>query len=210
MEHSITHCTAPAAPVVLLGLSHAGKTTVGRLLAARLHGLFYDTDDIITQRTGCTPRQLCRQAGLAALHAAEAAALHECTLIRHGTRGTATNQLAHDAEAQPVIIATGGGICDNQQAAGALAALPQRIFLYAEEAALFSRLTKDALATGFYPAFLGFLPVAQQVEAAERFAALYAHRTARYRALCTMCIDTRGLNCGLISDRLFAELTDDV
>lgn len=190
---------------MLLGLSHAGKTTVGRLLAARLHGLFYDTDDIITQRTGCTPRQLCRQAGLAALHTAEAAALHECARAR----GTATNRLAHDAEAQPVIIATGGGICDNQDAAAALSALPQRIFLYAEEAALFSRLTHDALATGFYPAFLGFLPAAQQAEAAERFAALYAHRTTRYRALCTACIDTRGLNCELIADRLFAALTDD-
>ena len=198
-----------AAPLVLMGLSHAGKTTVGKLLAARLHGLFFDTDSILTQRTGCTPRQLCRRHGLAALHAAEAAALSECARLRHGACGTAPNRPAHDAEAQPVIIATGGGICDNQQAAGALAALPQRIFLYAEEAALFSRLTKDALATGFYPAFLGFLPVAQQAEASERFAVLYAHRTARYRALCTACIDTRGLNCELIADRLFAALTDD-
>ena len=198
-----------AAPLVLLGLSHAGKTTVGKLLAARLHGLFFDTDDILMQRTGCTPRQLCRRHGLAALHAAEAAALHECARLRHGTRGTAPNRTAHDAEAQPVIIATGGGICDNQQAAVALAALPQRIFLYAEEAALFSRLTKDALAAGFYPAFLGFLPAAQYAEAAQLFSQLYAHRTARYRALCTACIDTRGLDCELIADRLFAALTDD-
>lgn len=198
-----------AAPLVLLGLSHAGKTTVGKLLAARLHGLFYDTDDIITQRTGCTPRQLCRNHGLAALHAAEAAALHECARLRHGAHGTATNRLAHDAEAQPVVIASGGGICDNQDAAAALSAIPHRLFLYADEATLFSRLTKDALAAGFYPAFLGFLPAAQQAEAAERFAALYAHRTARYRALCTACIDTRGLNCELIADRLFAALTDD-
>ena len=191
---------------MLLGLSHAGKTTVGKLLAARLHGLFYDTDDIITQRTDCTPRQLCRQAGLAALHAAEAAALSECARLR---RGTAPNLTAHDAEAQPVIIATGGGICDNQDAAAALSALPQRIFLYAEEAALFSRLTHDARRAGFYPAFLGFLPAAQYAKAAQLFSQLYAHRTARYRALCTMCIDTRGLNCELIADRLFAELTHD-
>ena len=190
---------------MLLGLSHAGKTTVGKLLAARLHGLFFDTDSILTRRTGCTPRQLCRNHGLAALHTAEAAALHECTGFN--ARNATFSQT--NREAQPVIIATGGGICDNQQAAVALAALPQRIFLYAEEAALFSRLTQDALATGFYPAFLGFLPVAQQAEAAERFAALYAHRTARYRALCTMCIDTRGLNCELIADRLFAELTGE-
>ena len=197
-----------AAPIILLGLSHAGKTTAGKLLAARLHGLFYDTDDILTRRTGCTPRQLCRRHGLAALHAAEAAALHECARLWHGMRGTAPNRLAHDAEAQPVIIATGGGICDNQQAAGALAALPQRIFLYAEEAALFSRLTHDALATGFYPAFLGFLPAAQYAEAAQLFSQLYARRTTRYRALCTACIDTRGLDCAVIADRLFAELTD--
>ncbi len=198
-----------AAPIVLLGLSHAGKTTAGKLLAARLHGLFYDTDDIITQRTGCTPRQLCRQAGLAALHIAEAAALHECTRLRHGARGTAPNHTANDAEAQPVVIASGGGICDNQQAAVALTALPQRIFLYAEEATLFSRLTRDARRAGFYPAFLRFLPAAQYAEAAQLFSQLYARRTARYRALCTACIDTRGLNCELIADRLFAELIDD-
>ena len=194
---------------MLLGLSHAGKTTAGKLLAARLHGLFYDTDAIITRRTGCTPRQLCRNHGLAALHTAEAAALSECARIRHGARGTAPNRLAHDAEAQPVIIATGGGICDNQDAAAALSAIPHRLFLYTEEAALFSRLTQDALATGFYPAFLGFLPAAQYAEAAQLFSQLYAHRTARYRALCTACIDTRGLNCELISDRLYAKLTDD-
>lgn len=194
---------------MLLGLSHAGKTTVGKLLAARLHGLFYDTDDIITQRTGCTPRQLCRQAGLAALHAAEAAALSECARLRHGTRGTAPNRTAHDAEAQPVVIASGGGICDNQDAAAALSAIPHRLFLYTEEAALFSRLTRDARRAGFYPAFLGFLPAAQYAEAAQLFSQLYARRTARYRALCTACIDTRGLDCELIADRLFAALTDD-
>ena len=199
-----------AAPLVLLGLSHAGKTTVGKLLAARLHGLFYDTDDIITQRTGCTPRQLCRQAGLAALHAAEAAVLSECARLWHGTRGTAPNRTAHDAEAQPVVIASGGGICDNQDAAAALSAIPHRLFLYTEEAALFSRLTRDARRAGFYPAFLGFLPAAQYAKAAQLFSQLYARRTTRYRALCTMCIDTRGLNCELIADRLFAELTDDV
>ena len=198
-----------AAPIILLGLSHAGKTTVGKLLAARLHGLFYDTDDIITQRTGCTPRQLCRQAGLAALHTAEAAALSECARLRHGTRGTAPNRTAHDAEAQPVVIASGGGICDNQDAAATLSAIPHRLFLYTEEAALFSRLTYDARRAGFYPAFLGFLPAAQYAKAAQLFSQLYVHRTARYRALCTMCIDTRGLNCELIADRLFAELTDD-
>lgn len=194
---------------MLLGLSHAGKTTAGKLLAARLHGLFFDTDSILTQRTGCTPRQLCRQAGLAALHAAEAAALHECARLRHGTRGTAPNRLAHDAEAQPVVIASGGGICDNQDAAAALSAIPHRLFLYTEEAALFSRLTRDARRAGFYPAFLGFLPAAQYAEAAQLFSQLYARRTARYRALCTACIDTRGLDCELIADRLFAELTDD-
>lgn len=196
-----------AAPIILLGLSHAGKTTVGKLLATRLHGLFFDTDSILTRRTGCTPRQLCRNHGLAALHTAEAAALHECARLRHGTRGTAPNRTTHDAEAQPVVIASGGGICDNQDAAAALSAIPQRIFLYAEEAALFSRLTHDARRAGFYPAFLGFLPAAQYAKAAQLFSQLYAHRTARYRALCTACLDTRGLNCELIADRLFAALT---
>ena len=206
--------------MILLGLSHAGKTSAGRLLAERLGCPFYDTDEVIRIRTGLTPRQLCRQAGVSTLHAAEAAALRECCSLhdycggafaaeplRHSTplslptddsagkrQGTAVENCA--------VIAAGGGICDNAEASAVIASIPLRVFLYAEEAALFERLTHDALQTGYYPAFLRFLPADQKAEARHLFTELYTRRTELYRRSCNLIIDTTDLDCAAVAQRI--------
>ena len=180
--------------MILLGLSRAGKTSVGRLLAERLCCPFYDTDELIRIRTGLTPRQLYRQSGVSALHAAEAAALRECCGL----------DFAAGIEEKTIsaVIAAGGGICDNAEASAIIAAIPQRVFLYAEEAALFERLTHDALQTGYYPAFLRFLPVTQKAEAQRLFAELYARRTERYRNSSNLIIDTSGMDCAAVAEKI--------
>ena len=234
--------------MILLGLSRAGKTSVGRLLAERLCCPFYDTDELIRIRTGLTPRQLYRQSGVSALHAAEAAALRECCgrapfvstdnrhdttaetgrvasipiESRHGTTlaesGTVTadptehrcatvssaeNLCVTAAHAETgAVIAAGGGICDNAEASAIIAAIPQRVFLCAAEAALFERLTHDALQTGYYPAFLRFLPVTQKAEAQRLFAKLYKRRTELYRTSCNLIIDTSGMDCAAVAQKI--------
>ena len=85
--------------MILLGLSRAGKTSVGQLLAEQLSCRFYDTDELIRIRTGLTPRELYRQSGVSALHAAEAAVLRECCC-----------GLDFAAGANCAVIAAGGGI----------------------------------------------------------------------------------------------------
>ena len=195
--------------MILLGLSRAGKTSVGRFLADRVGYPFYDTDEVIRVRTGLTPRQLCRQTGLSALHAAEAAALRECcgrapfasTDNRRDTMDGIGRITSVPTESR-VVIAAGGGICDNAEASAIIAAIPQRVFLYAEEAALFERLTHDALQTGYYPAFLHFLPVARQTEAQQLFTELYARRTELYRRSCNLIIDTTGLDCAAAAQKI--------
>lgn len=194
--------------MILLGLSRSGKTSVGRLLAEQLGCSFYDTDKLIRLRTGLTPRELCRQAGLSALHAAEAAALRECLSRDFAAVPQRVAALAgNTAQARTeigAVIAAGGGICDNAEAAAIIAAVPQRVFLYATEAVLFERLTHDALQTGYYPAFLRFLPVDQKAEAQRLFAELYARRTELYRRSCNLIIDTTGLNCAAVMEKIAA------
>ena len=213
--------------MILLGLSRAGKTSIGRLLAERLGCTFYDTDEVIRVRTGLTPRQLCRQAGISALHAAEAAALRECcgldfaalsqlptgrvtanpTKHRYATVSSAEKLCVTAAHAETgAVIAAGGGICDNAEASAIIATIPQRVFLYTPEVALFERLTHDALQTGYYPAFLHFLPIAQQTEAQQLFTELYARRTKWYRSICNLIIDTTGLDCAAAAQKI-AEYT---
>ena len=177
--------------MILLGLSRAGKTSVGRLLAEQLRLPFYDTDERIRIRTGLTPRELCRQSGVSALHTAEAAVLRECCC-----------GLDFAAGANCAVIAAGGGICENAEASAIIATIPLKVFLYASEAALFERLTRDALHTGYYPAFLHFLPVDQKAEAQRLFAELYARRTELYRKSCNLIIDTNSLDCTAIAEKI--------
>ena len=49
--------------IVLVGLSGAGKSRVGRILADRLGWEFVDTDELVTQREGKPPAELIPERG---------------------------------------------------------------------------------------------------------------------------------------------------
>jgi shikimate kinase len=63
--------------LVLIGMMGAGKTTVGRLVAARLGWAFWDNDEALFKATGKTAAQVHEQRGWAALHATEDQLLQE-------------------------------------------------------------------------------------------------------------------------------------
>jgi len=69
--------TSPAVTpgVVLVGLMASGKSTVGRLLAARLGRPFVDNDDALEAKTGRPAREIAERDGADALHALEAETL---------------------------------------------------------------------------------------------------------------------------------------
>jgi len=65
----------PVRHAVLVGLMGAGKTTVGRRLAARLGWEWHDSDAEIEAATGLTVRELRERDGVDAMHDLEAAQL---------------------------------------------------------------------------------------------------------------------------------------
>jgi shikimate kinase len=77
--------------IVLVGLPGAGKTTVGRRLAARLHLPFQDSDATIEAETGLAVADLFAQAGEARFRALERGAI------------------ARLADGPLGVLATGGG-----------------------------------------------------------------------------------------------------
>jgi shikimate kinase len=63
--------------IVLVGPMGVGKSTIGRIVADRLHRPYVDSDDIIEQRTGHTAREIAEHQGLDALHDLEVQVLRD-------------------------------------------------------------------------------------------------------------------------------------
>lgn len=82
-------------PIALIGLPGAGKSSVGRALAARLGRPFVDLDEAVSARLGAAPAEAFARHGEAAFRDAEEAALAEA-LDRRGDEAAA-------------VVATGGG-----------------------------------------------------------------------------------------------------
>ncbi len=112
-------------PVVLIGLMGSGKTTVGRMLAARLQVPFVDNDDMLVRRTGRLARDIAERDGLTALHEAEAEAL-----------------VAAVAEAGPAVVGAAAGAVCLPAAASALAR-GDVVYLRADPAVLTARLGRE-------------------------------------------------------------------
>jgi len=91
--------------ILLVGLSGAGKTTVGRLAAAALGGPFIDLDAAIEQRAGKSVRRIFAEDGEPAFRAHEAACARDvlagpATVLAAGGgyfEGEANRSLAHAA-----------------------------------------------------------------------------------------------------------------
>ena len=110
---------------IIFGVKHSGKTTQGRLLAKKLSFSFVDIDEIITKQTGFTPRQIYFDYGPEKVMSAEEKI---CSVLEKKCSG------------KKIVIATGGGICDNAPALMRLRDLGIFIFLEVSEQTAFERI----------------------------------------------------------------------
>ncbi len=91
-----------ASRIALLGLRGSGKTTVGRLLAARLGVPWHDTDHSIAATTLASPAELLSSGRIAELRAAE------CRVVAELSQLTAA------------VISLGGGAVESPEVLAAL------------------------------------------------------------------------------------------
>ncbi|OQX17630.1 MAG: hypothetical protein BWK76_10100 [Desulfobulbaceae bacterium A2] len=112
--------------VVLTGYRACGKTTVGRLLAARLGWPFLDSDEEIQRRCGRTVAELVAAEGWPAFRALERQLLEEL------------------AEGPPLVLATGGGAIMHREAWTRLRQQALVVWLQADIAVIHQRLAEVA------------------------------------------------------------------
>jgi shikimate kinase len=112
--------------VVLTGFMGTGKTTVGRLLAARLDYGFIDTDEVIEQRHGPIP------------------AIFD-TVGEEGFRSLERDVACQLAKRTELVIATGGGMMLDERSRNALSATGTVLCLIADVDAILERVGSDAV-----------------------------------------------------------------
>lgn len=115
--------------LILVGIKHCGKSSVGKILSEKLSVPFYDTDSVICKMTGKTPREIFVESGEDSFKKAEQNA---CKKI-----------VSELEQKKSAVIATGGGICNNKIALDELKKIGQFLFLFVNEETAFFRISKE-------------------------------------------------------------------
>lgn len=114
--------------LVLVGMMGAGKTTVGKQVAARLGWPLLDSDHLIEAATGRTVREIFRDEGEAAFRALETTALIEAL-----------------RRTEPAVIAAAGGVVLRDENREALRTADARVvWLKAQPDVLVERATRGS------------------------------------------------------------------
>jgi len=147
--------------VVLVGLPGSGKSTVGRQLSRRLSLPFFDSDQVIEQRLGCSIRDFFEREGEDRFRDLETQVIDELT-----------NQTS-------AVISTGGGSVLRAVNRQRLHDRGQAVYLRAHPDELFRRLRHDRKR-----------PLLQVADPLQRLRDLYTERDPLYRDTAHFTIET--------------------
>ena len=111
-------------PIVLIGMMGAGKTTVGRRLAAKLGRHFIDSDEEIEKAAGMAIEDMFVAHGEAEFRAGEA------------------RVIARILRENDIVLATGGGAFINPDTRGLVKSSAVSVFIAADFELLFSRVSR--------------------------------------------------------------------
>ncbi len=113
-------------PIALVGMMGAGKTTVGRRLASRLHRHFVDSDAEIEKAAGMSITDIFASHGEADFRAGE------------------TRVIARVLKEQGLVLGTGGGAFINPETRALIKAEAVTVWLKADFELLFARVSRKS------------------------------------------------------------------
>lgn len=179
MNQVIVSEAQPGGGVALVGYRGTGKSTVGRLLAARLNRPFQDADEAVEARAGRSIREIFDERGESAFRDEEEATLR-------------------DLVAQPgLVVATGGGVILRASNRGLLRRFGTVVWLTAAEQVLESRLRAD-------PADVR--PALTKAGLLAEITSVLESRTPLYREVADVVVDTSEKHPAQVVDEILNAL----
>ncbi len=163
----------------LIGLMGAGKTTLGRRLATQLNRAFYDSDQVICERTGVSVPTIFEMEGEAGFRAREAAVIDELSAL------------------SGIVLATGGGAVLREENRHRLAARGTVIYLHAAPEILLERTRSDKNR-----------PLLQVADPLAKLHALYHARDPLYRAAADLVVEAGQNDCRKTVSRILQRIQD--
>lgn len=179
--------------IVLIGMKHCGKSTVGRVLARRHGGRFADTDTLIEEAfarqagRSLTVRDIFRQEGEARFVERERSVVRDLAAERVG----ASDEL---------VLAVGGPTPLRPDLQPILRELGTVVYLRLDEAELLRRVM-----AGGVPAFLD-----GQADPEDAFISLCRQRHPVYESVADLAVDLDGLDPAASADRVLQALSTEV
>jgi len=111
-------------PLVLVGMMGAGKTTVGRRVAARLGRQFLDSDEEIEKAAQMTIPEMFEELGEAEFRSGE------------------TRVIARILKDEDIVLATGGGAFVNEETRALIKSVAVSVWIKADFELLFARVSR--------------------------------------------------------------------
>ena len=169
--------SSPRGNIYLVGLMGAGKTSVGRVLAKRLHKRFIDSDHEIEHRTGVRIPVIFEIEGEAGFRKREAAVVHELV------------------QQENIVLATGGGVVLDAENRRILHATGTVVYLRAAPSELWLRTRHDRNR-----------PLLQTGDPLAKLEELHRTRDPLYREAAHLIVDTGNQAIRTLVSRLDREL----
>ncbi|WP_288302819.1 shikimate kinase [uncultured Treponema sp.] len=168
--------------IILMGIKHCGKSTQGRIISKKLSVPFFDTDDVVFEMTGKTPRQIYTELGNEGFQEAEEKA---CSFLLEKINSSAEKN---------AVIATGGGICGNKKALDVLKKIGAFVFLKTPERIVSFRVLREISVAQDgtllnVPAFIAKKNPRSVADAKKIFHDFFIERECIYEQLADVVID---------------------
>lgn len=202
--------------LIFVGIKHCGKSTQGKIIASQLELEFFDTDDLIQKHEGISPREIYAKFGKEKFMEAEKNVCQKLAEFFE-TQNQKSSQEIRDKAAQSetrekpsFVVATGGGICENQNALEILKSFGMIIFLQANENTAADRIVNEAdFSTSpirNLPAYIADKNPRTEKDVREIFHDFFTRRNARYKEIADIIVQMEDASKEINTKKILASL----